>query len=100
MWKPISLAELEALVAEQLRFCTQSEAEAFTRWRVPFHKVPIHRRGAIESVWAVAELPSGLLYYEDVEEGFEIGAFGTDGALIEAGYNQYELNHVLARAGF
>ena len=99
MWEPISLAELEALVAEQLRFCTQPQAEAFARWRVPFHKVPIHRLGAIESVWVVAELPSGALYYEDVEEGFEIGAFGTDGALIEAGCNQYELTHILAQAG-
>lgn len=89
MWEPISLAELESLIAEQLWLCTQPQREGFARWRVEFYKIPIHRLGALESVWVVAKLPSGLLYYEDVEEGFEIGAVGTDGALIEAGCNQY-----------
>ena len=98
MWEPISLTELEALVAEHLRFCTPLQRESFARWRVPLYQVPIRRFGVLESVWVVAELPSGLLYYEDVEEGFEIGALGSDGALIEAGCHQYELTHVLARA--
>ena len=100
MSEAISLTELEILIAEQLRFCTQSQGEAFTRCRVQFRKVPINRLGALESVWVVAELPSGFLYYENIEEGFEIGTLGADGALIEAGCNQYELSHVLSQAGF
>lgn len=99
MWQPISLAELEELVAKELLHCTQNQRDAFARFRVPFYQVPIHRFGSLESVWVAAELPSGLLYYEDVEEGFELGVLGDDGALQDHGCNQYELSHAVAQAG-
>jgi hypothetical protein len=99
MWQPISRAELEELLIEELQRCTQSQKDAFAGFRVQFYQVPIHRFGKLESVWLVAELPSGLLYYEDVEEGFEIGVLGNDGALHDQGCNQYELSHALAQAG-
>ena len=72
---------------------------AFTSCRVPFYPVPLSRLGAIESALIVAELPTGLLYFEDVEEGFEIGTPGPDGVLPDQGCNQLELAHVLTRAG-
>lgn len=99
MWQPISLTELEELVAKELQCCTQNQKDAFDRFRVPFYQVPIHRLGNLESVWVVAKLPSGLLYYEDIEEGFERGVLGDDGALQDHGCNQYGLSHALAQAG-
>ena len=100
MWQPISLAELQELVANELQRCTQNQKEAFARFQVPFYLVPIYRFRNLESVWVVAKLPPGLLYYEDVEEGFELGVLDEDGALQDHGCNQYELSHVLAQAGF
>lgn len=99
MWQPISLAELEELVAKELQRCTHNQKDAFARFRVQFYQVPIYRLGSLESVWVVAELPPGLLYYEDVEEGFELGVLGDDGALQNHGCNQYELSHALAQTG-
>jgi len=98
MWQPISLAELEALMLKGLQCCEPNQKDAFARFRVPFYQVPIRRFGNLESVWVVAELPSGLLYYDDVEEGFELGILGEDGSLKDHGGNQYELSHALAQA--
>lgn len=94
-WEPITRDELDALVAAQLARCTPDQQAAFAALRVPFHTVPLHRLGAVEPVWVVAHLADGWLYYEDVEEGFEMGVPGEDGALPARGCNQYELTHIL-----
>lgn len=99
MWQPITIPELDAILSEQLDACTPEQQTAFAGYRVPFYAVPIRRLGAVESVFVVAELPNGLLYFEDVEEGFDVSALGADGAIPDQSCNQYELRHVLARAG-
>lgn len=99
-WRPITIPELEAMVAEQLDACSPAQQAAFARFRVPFHPVPLARVGAVESALVVARLPGGLLYFEDVEQGFEVGTPGADGILPDIGCHQFQLTHVLARAGF
>lgn len=47
----------------------------------------------------VAELPSGLLYYKDMEEGFEVGISNAHGTIRDNGCNQLELTHALSRIG-
>jgi len=97
-WQPITVVELEALVADQLPNCSPSQQVAFASYRVPFYSVAFQRGRALEQVLVVAELPSGLLYYEDVEEGFEVGALDADGILQGHGCNQLELAYALSRA--
>ena len=94
-WEPITRDDLDAVVAAQLARGTPDQQAAFSAQRVPFYTVPLHRLGAVEPVWVVAHLADGWLYYEDVEEGFEVGVPGADGALPERGCNQYELTHIL-----
>ncbi|AWH51226.1 hypothetical protein C1925_19670 [Stenotrophomonas sp. SAU14A_NAIMI4_5] len=94
-WRPLTRAEMEALVAKQLGDCTPDQQAAFATLRVLFHTVPLHRLGGVEPVWVVAHLADGWLYYEDVEEGFEVSVPGEDGALPERACNQYELTHIL-----
>jgi len=96
-WQPITSTQLEGIVARQLQSCTPSQQKAFSRFRVPFYKVPIQAHE--ESVFVLAHLPGGLLYYEDIEEGFEVGILGVDGTLPGRGCNQYELCHVLTQTG-
>lgn len=72
-WQPITVDELEALLADQLPGCSPAQQTAFARYRVPFYSVPFQRRFGLEQALVVAELPSSLLYYEDVEDGFEVG---------------------------
>lgn len=99
-WRPLTRAEMEALVTQQLGDCTPDQRAAFAAQRVPFHTVPLHRLGDVEPVWVVAHLAEGWLYYEDVEEGFEVAVPCADGALPEGGCNQLELTHVLHRLGY
>lgn len=96
-WLPITREELEALIARQLQDCSPGHRAIFETLRVPLRAMPLHRLGTIESVWVVAQLPGGLLYYEDVEEGFEVGAPGEDGVLPDRGCSQLALTHVLHR---
>ena len=100
MWTPITTSELELVIERELRVCTPAQRAAFVARRVPFYAVPIHRLGAVESVLVVAQFPQGLLYFEDVEEGFEFGTPGEDGAIPNQGCHQYALRHVLFQAGF
>lgn len=99
-WQPMMIAELEALVAKQLAGCSPEQQTAFATYRIPFTPHPISRLGGIESVLVVAELPSGLLYFEDVEEGFVVGVPTADGVLPDQGCDQLELTHALHRVGF
>ena len=86
-------------MADQSLGCSPAQKIAFASYRVPFYSVPFQRSRALEQVLVVAELPSGLLYYEDVEEGFEVGVLDANGILQDHGCNQLELTHALSRAG-
>ena len=98
-WKPITVSELEQVIARQLQACTSAQQVAFASLRVPIYPTPLRRLGNVEPVLVIAELGDGLIYFEDVEEGFEIGVPGPDGVLPEASNMQYELCHLLHRAG-
>lgn len=98
-WRPITAEELDTLVERQLRHCSPAQKKAFERCRVPTRAVPFLRFGALEQVFVVAAMAQGLLYYEDVEEGFEIGTPDADGILRDHGCQQLELSHLLSRMG-
>ncbi len=98
-WQPVTVEELEAIVKQQLSDCSPHQRSAFALHRVAFYQVPIHRFGKLEQVLVVAHLPSGLLYFEDVEEGFQVGKLQQDSALHSQNCDQLELVHVLSRAG-
>lgn len=97
-WQSISASELEDLVALQLRNCTPAQQATFATYRVSFYRVPFQRATSLEQVFVVAEFPSGLLYYEDVEEGFEVGILDAQGVMTANGCNQLALPHALSRA--
>ncbi|RTQ86081.1 MULTISPECIES: hypothetical protein [Stenotrophomonas] len=96
-WQPITQEELATLISRQLQDCSPIQRAIFDSLRVPFRAVRLHRLGMIERVWVVAQLPDGLLYYEDVEEGFEVGTPGEDGVLPGRGCSQLALTHILER---
>ena len=99
VWQPITAVELSEIVDRQLSNCSPSQRSAFEAARVPFYAAPLYRLGAIEPVLVVAEIGDSVIYFEDVEEGFEIAKAGLDGVLPEPSNMQFELCHVLHRAG-
>ena len=94
-WSPISELELNDLIVEQLASINQAESEFYEAIKVPFRRVAIERGGALENVFVVAELPNGVVFYEDVEEGFEFTVLNTAGVISDYGASQLELSHVI-----
>jgi len=99
-WTPISRDELEGLLSDQLAKCLQEHAEQFARFRVPFRTASVMRGGVSESVFIVAQLGQVAIYYEDVEEGFNVSEVASDGSLITPGFEQWTITdaiqHLLA----
>lgn len=98
-WEPISVNELEELVTSQLNECSQAQRTYFDTYRVVPYAVPFQRRYGLEHVLVVAHLPNGVLFFEDVEEGFELGNLDANGRLYDCGCNQLSLSQTLARLG-
>ena len=96
-WQPVTNAELAALVAAQLADCSVEQRQFFERIKVAPRLVPIDRDGNVAHVFVVAEVRDLALYYEDVEEGFNISALGRSGEIATPGYEQWELRQALSR---
>ena len=94
-WQPVTAKELDALVTTQLADCSPEQHELFERYKVVPYLVPIDRQGKTEAVFVVAKTGDMVLYYEDVEEGFNISPLSHDGSIATPGYEQWELRHAL-----
>lgn len=96
-WHPVSAEELDAILAAQIIELTQPQRERFERIKVAPHLVAIHRFGKVEWVFVVARVGDCVVYYEDVEEGFNVSALSSGGSISAPGHEQWELGHVLER---
>jgi len=94
-WQPVTQEELESLLAAHLADCSPDEQRLFARCKVDPHLAPINRAGNIESVFVVARMRDLVMYYEDVEEGFNISLLSPDGAIASPGFEQWELGQAL-----
>jgi hypothetical protein len=86
---------MHSLIEEQLRDCSDAQREIFERYRVPLRPTPLERHGQIESVFVVAQRGNEVMYYEDVEEGFNFSTLSPDGRIAQHWCNQDELMHAL-----
>jgi hypothetical protein len=96
-WKPISASELKELLRRQLGECSPEQVATFETVRVEPYQVPIVRNGSVEQVFVVARKGPQVMYYEDVEEGFNISKLTSDGAIAEPGFEQDELKWALQK---
>lgn len=87
-WSPITQAEMERLLQNELSSCSANEREVYTRIRIPMRAVPIERMGNVESVFAIGENDAHLLIFEDVEQGFEWCRQDVDGVIRDYGCDQ------------
>ena len=96
-WEPISASELEQLVAHQLQECPPGLAAVFEAHRVPPFRAPIKRNGRTEAVFVVAQRGAEVMYFEDVEDGFNFSPISPGGEILEHRCNQDELKYALRR---
>ena len=99
-WKPIDQRDLDALVAGGLSDCSEELRQLFARVQVPARKWQLSPWGdAGGGFWVVAVHRDRVLWYNDIEEGFNVSRFEVSGQILDGEYwcNQDSLCWALPR---
>jgi len=97
MWVPISRSEFESLYQEQLRELSKAELAAFEKYQVPITECQLCRSAEMgyESVFVVARTENGVLYFDDVEHGFNVAFVDASDRILKPGGSQYRLSEAV-----
>ena len=93
-WQPATREEVERLLSEELKGLHPVHLARFKAMSVTPRRVPVESDPG-EYVYVVAEYQGKVLYYSDVEDGWEIEVLNDSGGIAERGCNQFKLSHVL-----
>ena len=92
-WAPATKEEVETLLAKAVTQLTPSHRVGFEVIVVPLRKVPVLDSPG-EFVFVVAEHVGKIIYWSDVEEGWECDTPNQSGGIDRRGCNQFELSHI------
>lgn len=97
-WKPISEEDFKIFFKEQYRELDAYERQVFERYKVDFWKAIITRSkmAGDEYVYVVAQNQDGILYFDDVEYGFNIATVDDTGRVLTPGGSQFTLKEAVA----
>jgi hypothetical protein len=86
-WKPATLAEIEQLIHGDLADCSPDLIAYFARVRIAPGKWQQHRFGDEGGgFWAVAIDANRVLWWNDIEEGWNVSTFSTRGRIPDDEY--------------
>jgi hypothetical protein len=96
-WRPIRREEFDSLVAEQEMALDGSQRAMLDACRVEPWQAVIRRseQGGDERVWVIAERQGQVLYFDDVEWGWNFSEIDEEGRILRPGGGQGELSGVL-----
>ena len=94
-WVPATIKDVEKIVADDLANCTTEQRARFKQRAITPYFAPIVRYGKREQVVIVARKNNEVIYWEDVEEGFNLSPIATDGTILEHFCNQDSLGIAL-----
>jgi hypothetical protein len=69
-WHPATVEEVKKIVRDDLAECDEEQLVAFKRYAVEPYVAPILRYGEMENAIVVARRGDEVIYWENVEEGF------------------------------
>ena len=99
-WEPISEPDLTSLIAEAEDAMSKLEPAVGAFWRlarirpVKWHLSPWGDLGG--GFWVVALIGQTCLWYNDIEDGFNVSRFEVPGRIADYWCNQAELQHCVA----
>jgi len=98
-WRPISDKAFTELFDAQYAELDQEQKSIFDVVRVPFWKASIRRSEMMgdESVFVVAQKDNWVLYFDDVEYGFNMSAVDVTGKILQRGGDQCTLKEAVAK---
>ena len=96
MWSPISLEELSDQIATSLAQMEDGERLLWDLVRVPPVKWCQHPWGDLGGgFWVVGIIGCQVIWYNDIEHGFNVSGYKEAGTIAKYGCNQDELHHVI-----
>jgi hypothetical protein len=93
-WKPITKANLEVLIANSLPACEISARDLFERIKIDPIKIKFQAGRRNDELHVIARCGNKVVYYDDTEDGFEVGIPNADG-ILRSGTGQFTLAQVL-----
>jgi hypothetical protein len=96
-WNPATIDQVRQIVLRSLSVCDAEQLEAFHKHAVECSAAPIVRYGNREKVIVVARKNNEVIFWEDVEEGFNVSPVDAEGTILEHRCNQDELGLALNR---
>lgn len=94
-WRPATIEEVKKIVQEDLAVCDHEQIAAFESYAIEPYRAQILRYGKDDRVVVVAQRGSVVIYWEDVEEGFNLSPIAPDGKILEHWCNQDRLGNAL-----
>lgn len=94
-WKPATIAEVTQILQQDLAACDAEQAAMFHRCKVVPYAARIVRYGRPDSVIVVARRENEVIYWEDVENGFNVSPIDEHGTVLEHWCNQDQLGVAL-----
>jgi hypothetical protein len=92
-WAPATKDEVERLLADAIAQLESTHRTRFEAILVQLRTVPV-LDSPTESVFVVAEHQGRIIYWSDVEEGWEYDSPNEHGGIDSRGCNQFELSHI------
>lgn len=97
MWRRAEMSEVMSLFELGMKSLHPDHRRALEKSRTPPRWIAVADCPG-EAVVAVAAIQGKLLYWSDVEGGWELEAVGPDGTIESRGCNQFELQHIARQA--
>lgn len=98
IWEPITSEELSLEISKGEKEMSLENFQFWNEIKFTPIKWAEHEFGDEgEGFWAVAKYKNFVLYYNDIEEGFNISEFGKEGEIKEYGAEQDELQIALIK---
>lgn len=94
-WRRATIEEVKEIVKTDSAKFDDQQLGAFRKYSVEPCLVSIVRCGKLESLVVVARKSDEVIYWEDVEEGFNISRVSPDGLILEHWCEQDELGVAL-----
>jgi hypothetical protein len=95
-WKSAPREYVAQLLASQIQRLSPAQRERWGAISVPFRAVPISAEPG-HFVYVVAEIEGRVIYFEDVEEGWNVAPLTSRGELESRGFEQDDLLCLLSR---
>jgi hypothetical protein len=94
-WKPATVEAVKKIIGDDLAECDDEQIAAFKRSAVEPYLALIRRSGKMAKVIVVARRGDEVIYWEEVEEGFNLSPVDSDGQILEQWCSQDELGFAL-----